>query len=373
METPRTPVRVAAVVEQLWQPVPGGSGRYIVELLRELAATGTRVIGVAARHPRSAPSPEDLGIDVPVVHTGLSRRPLYAAWDRLRRPSIDPLVRGTDVVHATTWAIPPTHHPLVVTVHDVAFLREPAHFTRHGAAYFQRALNLTRQHAGLVVVPSEATARDCISAGIDEDRIRVIPHGVRGQEVVLSRVESFRTGHGLERPYLLWVGTREPRKNLRVLLEAYSLLVGHTDLDLVLVGPSGWGDTGAEERLMSSLPGDRVHILGRLDDSDLLAAYAGARVFCFPSTWEGFGLPVLEAMSQGVPVVTSRDTSMSEITGEDAGLLVDPSVPREMAEAIEAAAGPEHRRLALAGRERAAGFTWERSALDHANVYRELA
>lgn len=361
------------VVEQMWQPVPGGSGRYIVELLRELPATGTRVIGVAARHSRGAPSPGDLGIHVPVVHTELSRRPLYAAWDRLRSPSVDPLIGEADVVHATTWTIPPTHHPLVVTVHDVAFLREPTHFTRHGARYFRRALDLTRQHAELVVVPSQATARDCIGAGIDEDRIRVIPHGVRGQEVALGRVESFRLRRGLERPYLLWVGTREPRKNLRVLLESYSLLAGQTDLDLVLVGPSGWGDTGAEERLMSSLPGDRVHILGHLDDRDLLAAYAGARVFCFPSTWEGFGLPVLEAMSQGVPVVTSRGTSMAEITGEDAGLLVDPSAPREMAEAIEAAAGPEYRRLARAGRERAAGFTWERSALAHADVYRELA
>lgn len=361
------------LIEQLWQPVPGGSGRYIVELLRELPAAGVEVLGVTARHPNSAPQPEELDLRVPVVHSRLSRRMLYAVWDQLHRPSVDPLIGRTDVVHATTWTIPPTRHPLVVTVHDVAFLRDPSHFTRHGSAYFRRALQVTRDRADLVVVPSRASALDCIEAGIGEERLRVIPHGVRRQQIAPGRVESFRLRFGLRRPYVLWVGTREPRKNLPVLLQAYSLLVGHSDLDLVLVGPSGWGATEAENKLLASLPSDRVHLVGRVDDQDLLAAYAGARVFCFPSTWEGFGLPVLEAMSQGVPVVTSRGTSMAEITGEEAGILADPLSAGEMAGALEAAAGPEHGKLAIAGRRRAAAFTWERSARAHAAAYGELA
>lgn len=361
------------VVEQLWQPVPGGSGRYIVELARELRFVAARVLGIAAYHGPREPTPPELGLSVPVVNSRLPRRPLYASWDRLHVPSIDPLVGETDVVHATTWTIPPTRHPLLVTVHDVAFLREPEHFTPHGAAYFRRSLDLTRSRADLVVVPSRATALDCIAAGIREDRVRVIPHGVRCVEVGPALVDSFRAAHGLRRPYVLWVGTREPRKNLPTLLRAFASVVASSDLDLVLVGPAGWGDGAEEANLVACLPAERIHVLGRLDDDELSAAYAGARVFAFPSLWEGFGLPVLEAMAHGVPVVTSRDTSMAEITGSDGGLLVEPTDAGELADALLAAAGGDHDRLAAAGLGRVPDFTWERSARAHAEAYRELA
>ncbi len=361
------------VVEQLWQPVPGGSGRYIVELARELGAQGISARGVAARHGADESSAHDLGLDIPVVHSLLPRRVLYAAWDRLDRPTVDGLAPEADLVHATTWTIPPTEKPLVVTVHDVAFLRDSAHFTSHGTAYFIRALARTRARADLIVVPSQATARDCLEAGVREDRLRVIPHGVRHTEVSVDQIDAFAARHDLARPYVLWVGTHEPRKNLATLLRAYRVLLDRrTDLDLMLVGPAGWGDDTEERSLLAALPADRVHVVGRLGDLDLACAYAHARVFCFPSIWEGFGLPVLEAMDQGVPVVTSRETSMAEVTGS-AGLLVDPMSPGEVADALAAAAGPEHDAMSASGRAIAARFTWEASAQAHAAVYRELA
>ena len=141
------------------------------------------------------------------------------------------------------------------------------------------------------------------------------------------------------------------------------------DLDLVLVGPAGWGTDPTD----APLPPGRVHVLGRLDDTDLACAYAGARVFTFPSIWEGFGLPVLEAMAHGTPVVTSADTCMAEITGTGAGLLVPATDASALAEALEATAGSEHDRLAAAGIERARDYTWEASAAAHAAIYASLA
>lgn len=310
---------------------------------------------------------------MPVRFAHLPRPALYESWNRLGLPRAESTLPGAEVVHATTWAIPGTRLPLVVTVHDVAFLRSPEHFTRRGNAYFATALERTRREADAVVVPSTATADDCVAAGLDAGRIRVIPHGVRARAVTGAEVAALRAAHGLEREYVLWTGTREPRKNLPVLLRAFALLAKvRPDLDLVLVGPAGWGDDAEERTLTAELSG-RVHVLGRLPDEELAAAYAGARVFAFPSIWEGFGLPVLEAMAHGTPVVTSADTCMAEITGSDAGLLVPATDASALAEALEAAAGSEHDRLAAAGIERARDYTWEASAAAHAAIYASLA
>ncbi|OMG25903.1 glycosyl transferase family 1, partial [Actinomyces naeslundii] len=205
-------------------------------------------------------------------------------------------------------------------------------------------------------------------------RLYVIPHGVRTRPVTEEQIKSFRTARGLTRDYVLWTGTREPRKNLLGLLRAFALLIEEHDdadgLDLVLVGPAGWGDDAVERNLLARL-GDRVHVTGRLDDDELAAAYCGARAFCFPSIWEGFGLPVLEAMAYGAPVVTSAGTCMAEVCGE-AGLLADPASPREIAGRLAEAIGPAHDELAEAGRERARTFTWDACAAAHTEVYHAL-
>lgn len=348
--------RVALTVEQLWQPVPGGSGTYVVELAAALAGAGADVVGIAAAH-RGEP-PADLHLAVPVRHAPLPRRLLYDAWNHLRVPRAEHLVRDADVVHATTWAVPPTRRPLVVTVHDVAFLRDPGHFTPRGVRFFTRALDRTRDLADVVVVPSEATATDCVAAGIDRSRVAVVPHGVRVATPAPELVGDFRGAHGLARPYVLWTGTREPRKNLAGLLAAFSLVAeADPDLDLVLVGPAGWGDDADVPPSVRA----RVHHLGRLAWPDLQLAYAGARAFCFPSLWEGFGMPVLEAMAHGVPVVTSAGTSMAEVA-EGAALLVDPRDPGELAAAIDRAAGPDHDALGAAGLAVAARATWATAA-----------
>ena len=366
-------VRVAMVVEQMWQPVPGGSGTYITNLAHSLRAQGVKVAGIAARRSHNDPGSSAGGFEtMPVRYANLPRPALYESWNRLHSPLAEAILPASDLVHATTWAIPPTRKPLVVTVPDLAFLRNPEHFTKRGNSYFRKSLQRTIKEAQAVIVPSQATADDCYEAGIDSELVHVIPHGVSVQEVSASQIDLFRTAYGLSRPYVLWTGTREPRKNLPGLLHAFSRIAGEfPQLDLVLVGPSGWGDDAVERQLIQAIGTSRVHVLGHLAQDTLQQAYAGARAFVFPSYWEGFGLPVLEAMAHSVPVVTSLGTSTAEVAG-DCGILVEPSDPDQIAAGLRRVLGREHDHFALAGYERAQTMTWKACAKAHLRVYQQV-
>jgi glycosyltransferase involved in cell wall biosynthesis len=346
-------------VEQLWQRVPGGSGTYIRELVRALAAAGNvDITGLAARHRRD---PATGPLPVRVQRSMLTRTALYYSWQSARRPRSS-VPTSIDVLHATTWAIPPRTAPMVVTVHDLAFLRAPEHFTARG-------LEIVRAEADLIVTPSQVTATDCIDHGISADRVRVIPLAAHVPAVTDDDVTAFRRRYSLPRPYVLWCGTLEPRKNLPTLLRAFERVAAREDLDLVLVGPSGWGSV--DPLAIAGKVRDRVKILGHLSHADLDSAYAGARVFAFPSIWEGFGLPVLEAMAHGIPVVTTRGSSMAEFS-DGAAILVDPLDPEALADAMDTAAGPEHARLSEQGRAVAARHTWEAVAQRTEDVYKEI-
>lgn len=365
------PLRTALTVEQCWQPVPGGSGSYIAELTRALADDpAVDVVGIAARHGADeAPRPAPTGR---VVQAPLPRLALYEAWSRLRRPRAESLAGPLDVVHATTWAVPGRKAPLVVTVHDLAFLREPDHFTARGNAFFRRAVEIVRTEAAQVIVPSGATRDDCVAHGFAADQVTVVPHGVRAAPVSAPDITGWRQRVGVDRPYVLWCGTLEPRKNVARLVEAFAAARagGQLEHDLVLVGPAGWGDAARDvEQALAALPAGSVHLLGRLDDADLQIAYAGADAFAFPSLWEGFGMPVLEAMAHGVPVVTSTGSSMAEFAG-DVGVLVDPLDVDTIAAGLVAAVGGAD---TDALRARAALFTWSASAAAHVEVYRSAA
>jgi len=196
------------------------------------------VPGIIARH-QAALSPQEVGLPpMPMRSSHLPRTALYESWNRLGLPRAESILPGAQLIHATTWALPPTSLPLVVTVHDLAFLRSPEHFTARGNAYFSRCLERVIAEASAIVVPSQATADDCIAAGIDAARLYVIPHGVRTRTVTDEQVRGFRATRGLTRDYVLWTGTREPRKNLLGLLRAFALLIEEHDdaggLDLVV-------------------------------------------------------------------------------------------------------------------------------------------
>lgn len=359
-------------VEQCWHRVPGGTATSILGTLAALDRRGDLdIVGVAARH--RDPAREPFRPPVPVSHLPLPRPLLYETWHALRRPLVERATGPVDLVHATAVAIPGTRAPLVVTIHDLAFLAEPDHATRHGNRFFRRGTELARRHAQLVLVPSQATAAECRAAGFDPDRIRIVPWGVDTAAATADDVAEVRARHGLHRPFVLFVGTVEPRKNLTAVFDAVASLKGR-DVELVLVGPDGWNED-LRPRLRALAASDiAVRQLGFVPAGDLPGLYAACAAFCYPSLREGFGMPVLEALAQGAPVVTSAGTATEEVAG-DAAVLVDPRDHRALRDALaqildDPAAAAELRRR---GRRRAADFTWERTAELTASAYAEVA
>ncbi len=365
---PTPPVRVALTLEQCWHRVPGGTAVAALGMARSLnARDDVDVVGVAAAH--HSPAPAAWAPPVEVRHLSLPRPLLYESWHRLRRPGVESATGEVQVIHATTIAMPPRRSPVVMTMHDLAFLHEPAHFTPRGLRFFRRGLELALQEADVIVCPSEATRADCERVGFEPRRLRVIPLGVDAAAATPQQIEDVRRRHNLTKPYVLWTGTIEPRKNLPRLLQAFRSL--DTEADLALAGPKGWNED--LEPLIADLEG-RVRPLGFVPHPDLGPLYAGAEAFCFPSLLEGFGFPVLEAMAQGTPVVTSKRTSTEEVAGE-AGVLVDPLDPSSIAEGLRSVLEDVTlaRKLAEAGRARAANYSWSKTAEGLADVYREAA
>ena len=360
--------RVAVTLEQCWHAVPGGTARAAlgsVEALRRF--TDLDIVGVSARH-RELPAPT-WAPSIKVEQLPLPRLALYESWHRLRRPSVEWATGPVDVIHATGMAMPPPSAPIVVTVHDLAFLRDPTQFTRRGVSFFHRAIDLARQDARIVICPSQSTIDECIANGFDPDRLRLVPWGVDPQSVDDTLIAGTRARLGIRRRYILWAGTIEPRKNLPVLLSAFEGLHDR-DVTLVLAGPQGWN-----EQLDSQLEriGSRVLSVGFVDSLTLAALQSDAELFCFPSRQEGFGLPVLEAMAQRTAVITSAGTSTEEVVG-DSGVVVDPSDVDALRTAMDAllADDAERDRLATSGWQRATSqFTWYRTALALRAAYDE--
>lgn len=342
-----------------------------METARAIASAHCEIelIGVSARHRHKAQPPFEP--PVPVAQLPLPRRVLYDAWHRLRRPAVERATGPVDVIHATGLAMPPPTVPIVWTLHDVAWRRDPSTFTPRGVRFFEAALALARRDAALVLCSSEATIADALDAGLDPERLRLVPLGVRPPPPLdPDAADEVRRRHGIDRPYVLSVGTAEPRKNLGMLVAAMTE-VDRPDIDLVLVGGEGWGPDVAT---LAAPLGGRVRRLGFLTDHDLGALYGGAAAFAYPSRWEGFGLPVLEAMAAGAPVITSAGTSCAEVAG-GAALLVDPADAADLAAALRSVLDDEglRARLRAAGPVRAAEFTWERTADLTVAAYREVA
>jgi glycosyltransferase involved in cell wall biosynthesis len=336
-------VRVAYTLEQCWHRVPGGTG---VAALRIAEALGphndVRLVGVAGRH-RHLP-PEPWVPTIPVAHLPIAAPWLYETWLHGNWPKVEMATGKVDIAHATTLIPCPTDAKLVVTLHDLAFLHDASQFTRHGVRIFRRSLEIIRRRADLVLCCSQATMDDCVAAGISADRLRLVPLGVeteRADDIEVARVRQL---------------------NLKGLVAALAHLCEPPLL--VVAGADGWGDSGVTES-------EHVRFLGFVPSEDLSGLYGGAKVFCYPSEREGYGLPVLEAMAQGTPVVTSRGTATEETAG-NAAVLIDPMNPADIARGIDEATR-RRSELAAKGLARAQRRSWAMTATLTAAAYRELA
>ncbi len=348
--------RTAILVEQNWNAVPGGTARSTNSLVDALLShTDVEMIGVSGLHRRSPVLELPVGLDRQQIP--LPGRVLTQAWSRFGWPSLDRWL-DVDVTHAPAYVVPPIATPLVVTIHDLAFVRHPDWFTANGVRFFNRFLRSVVDGHAAVIVPSETTADDCVLAGIDERRITTIPWGVDQTQASTSEVEEVRKRHGLGEEFVLYVGTLEPRKNLAGLAAAMSVL--ESSPPLVVAGPRGWGDV--------SVPGGVL--LGEVSNREVAALMRAASLLVYPSHFEGFGLPVLEAMAQETPVVVTWNTAPAEIAG-DAGLAVDTTSPSALAAAIETLLRDPTERTAMGkrGRLRASTYEWSKTAEATAAVY----
>ncbi len=353
-------MRVAYTLEQCWHPAPGGTAIAALRVARELALMpdDVELLQVAGRHPQ-VPAPE-FRPSGSVAMLPLARPLLYEAWTRLNWPKVEAVTGEVDIAHATGLVPCATDVPLVVTVHDLAFLHDPGQFSRHGVRIMRRSLAAIERRAARVICSSRSTYDDCVRAGLPVDVLRIVPLGVDVRPAAAGDVRRVLRKYRLPDEFVLFVGTLEPRKNLARLAEA-TALAGRR---LVVAGAAGWGDQDTVGR------GD-VQFVGFVPDADLGALYAAASVFAYPSEREGFGLPVAEAMAQGTAVVTSAATSTEEVAG-GAAVLVDPFDVADIARGI-AEARSRRDELAAAGLARAGELSWRRSAERTLAVYREIA
>jgi len=370
-------VRVAVNVEQLLHEAPGGIGRYTAELVRLLPGFGFDVTAFTARH-----SPADVqaalaahGLDhVEPVILPLPAPVLYDAWHLPGLANPVRRVAPVDLVHAPSPAVPPTGKvPLVVTVHDAAPITMPEAFTRRGVYFHKIGFRAAARRARLVIAVSEFSADEVAAhTPIRRDQIRVVHNGVDLEPATDDDVARVRERFGLgDVPYVFWAGTHQPRKNVRVLLDAFTRIGADAPHRLVLAGPKGWladDEDGAVARAL----GDKLRMLGPVDRRDIFPLFAGADLFAFPSRHEGFGIPVLEAMAQDTAVVCSDIPALREVCGDAARFVMADDVDAWVA-ALRDLLGHDAARHSLAdkGRDRVQKFSWERCARETAAVYQE--
>lgn len=372
-------MRIALDVSPI-TPTRTGVGNYCYYLLKHLLALAREdtFLGFS-----SGSSRVDLGVMSSRVrhrHVPLPTRVLYQLWTRLSWPKVDSWLGGADVYHATNYFLAPTRTARrVVTIHDLTFMAAPELCSPKISGLFAQHVGRFVREADAVIACSEATKTDVLRfCHANPSRITVVHEAVDEDFHAMARAEAQRhvaEQYGLAGPFILFVGTLEPRKNLPVLLRAFARIVKDIPHTLVLGGGVGWNAEPIFETLESLALGDRVRQIGFVRNTeDLSALYSAADVSVLPSRYEGFGLPVLEAMTCGCPVVAANNSSIPEVAG-DAAILCGTDDVDAFAVALHRIISDEAVRLRLidAGREQVKRFSWQTCAEQTLSVYRSVA
>lgn len=342
-----------------------GPSRYTTNLVEALLAQPTGHDFTLFLNDQVRTLPFTPGTPVRILRTRAptSRTGIRVLWEHLLAPWHIGSAR-LELVHSMLNVVPlaaPTQH--VVTVHDLSFMRTPDAHPTHRRWYLTAATWLSARRARSVLADSQATKDDVVDLlGIDPAGVHVVYPGREAAFHPRSQAEvsEFLQGRSVSRPFVLFVGTLEPRKNVDVLVRAFGEAARRGfQGDLVLAGGSGWATAAIDAALKESPVGGRIHRMGYVKQEDLPFWYCAADLVVYPSSYEGFGIPVLEAMASGTPVITSNRSSLPEVAG-DAALIVDPRDISQLAAAMtRVLASPERRaRMSERGLAQARRFDW---------------
>jgi glycosyltransferase involved in cell wall biosynthesis len=313
------------------------------------------------------------------VRTWLDQRWWTRIWHRARLPlPVEWLIGNVDLFHGPDFSLPPLKSSTraIVTVHDLSYLRLPHCFEPALLDYLVGAVQRAANRADWVLADSESTRRDVIELlAVPEERTSALYPGVEPRfnpHQESDNLERVRSKYQLPDRFILSVGTVQPRKNYERLVEAF-VQMEIDELSLVIVGGKGWLYQSLLDRIETLNLGARVLLTGYIDDIDLPAIYASALAFALPSLYEGFGIPALEAMACGIPVVTADNSSLPEVVG-DAGLLVNAQDTPALADALTRALTDTELRHTMVNRglAQASRFTWEKAAVTLRDTYVRL-
>ncbi|NWG16681.1 MAG: glycosyltransferase family 4 protein [Chloroflexi bacterium] len=361
----------------------GGIGRYVRELVAALTFVDRhspyRLFVAGARSNRLPPPP---GENFTWKPTPLTPRWLARLWHRARIPiPVETITGKVQLFHATDFVLPPTlpGTRTLLTVHDLSFVRVPETASPSLKAYLDVVVPRSVRRADFILADSQATKDDLVALyKTPPEKIAVLLSGVDARfhpvrdPVVLSTI---RKRHGVgDAPYIFSVGTVQPRKNYGRLIQALAQLhQTGSDIHLVIAGGRGWLEDPIYDSIRQTGMQSFVHFIGFADEADLPGLYSGAVCVALPSLYEGFGLPVLEAMACGTPVVTSNISSLPEVAG-DAALTIDPYDVEALTNALQRLIHDEtlRQRLITLGQQRARLFTWEAAARQLHQTYTRL-
>ncbi len=305
-------------------------------------------------------------------------RSVFKKWWLVGLPALLQ-ISPVDVFHGTNYCVPVfASCPTVVTIHDLSLWSQAQSHLASNVQRGKRRIPIMARRANMIIAPSEATKQEIIKhLRISPEKIRVVHEAAREKMKPLppSEYEPILKKYDIQTPYILYTGTIEPRKNLIKLIQAYNEVLKHTEHQpqLVLCGGRGWLEEEVFEQVAELKLQRMIKFTGYVPDEDLPALYSAAEVFVYPSIYEGFGLPPLEAMACGAAVISSNSSSLPEVVGEG-GIQVDPQNREELAGAIAALLTDVEQRenFRRAGIERAKFFSWERAAHETQAVYDEV-